>query len=93
MMNFLIVLIITLTPHVAYGPVNLCLSVSTGKTVRAIDAQIDCDNGYYSRSQWDGGPKQVIFKGVPTGHCEVVVRVYGDNNKLLREQRSTAEIF
>ena len=88
-----IVLVISLMPRVAVGPTDLRLHVTVGEDVRHVDAVFDCDSGFYSRSEWDGGSKEIWFKHVNAGHCETVVRAYGDNNKLLREQRSSAEIF
>jgi len=90
---FAIVLVISLMPRLVVGPADLRLNVTVGEDVRTVDAQFDCDSGYFSRSRWDGGPKTIWFKHVPAGHCEAVVRAYDANGKQLREQRSTAEIF
>lgn len=75
---------VTLTPAMSFAPVTLQANISI-KEGRAVRAELDCDNGYYSSSSWDRDdkPHRLTFKITSGGVCTLTVVVVDEMNKVI----------
>lgn len=75
---------VSLTPAISFAPVNLVANISV-KEGRAVRAELDCDNGYYSSSSWnrDDKPHRLTFKIRSGGTCTLTVVVVDEMAKVI----------
>jgi len=75
---------VSLTPAISFAPTVLQANVSI-KEGRAVRAELDCDNGYYSSSSWDWDdkPHRLTFKITSGGKCTLTVVVVDEMAKVI----------
>ena len=75
---------VSLTPAISFAPANLVANISV-KEGRAVRAELDCTNGYYSSSSWDWDdkPHRLTFKITSGGKCTLTIMVVDEMAKVI----------